>query len=45
MLQFYDEFRNVPWLPDGERLVLATDLGVNVGNMVSVTAALKAIVP
>jgi hypothetical protein len=45
MLQFYDEFRNVPWLPDGEKLVMATDLGLDVRKMVGVAAALKATGP
>ena len=42
MLQFYDEFRGVPWLPDGEKLVMATDLGLDTRNMVGVADALKA---
>lgn len=41
MLQFYDQFRYVPWLPDGEKMVMATDLGLNVGDMVGVAEALR----
>lgn len=41
MLQFYDQFRGVPWLPNGEKMVMATDLGLDVGEMVGTVEALK----
>ena len=41
MLEFYDKFRNIPWLPNGERMVLATDLGLNVNDMKGTVEALR----
>ena len=43
MFQFYDEFRGKPWMPEGERMIMAADLGIKVEDMVGVQEALQGI--
>lgn len=41
MLQLYDEFRYVPWLANGEKMVMPSDLGLKIENMTGVVEALR----
>lgn len=40
MFRFYDGFRGRPWASEGESMVMAEDLGIDVGEMVGVEEAL-----
>jgi hypothetical protein len=41
MFQFYDEFRGVPWMLEGEKMLMAIDLGLDVKEMSGVREALQ----